>query len=238
MTKVAIVAALEREVRPLVRTWRVVEREHGGKRFKFFDDGAGAVVVCGGIGEQAARRAAEAVIALYKPEIVQSVGFAGALVPAFTVGEIFSPGRVIDAKDGSGVEVESGSGVLLSFASIAGAEQKEKLAEAYRAQAIDMEAAAVAKSARSHGISFAVTKVISDEFDFEMPAMDRFVRSDGQFQSGKFLAFVAIRPSLWAKVIRLGRKSTKAAKSLCRELQRQQSARSAKTPELDPTLRV
>ena len=238
MTKVAIVAALEREVRPLVKTWRVVEREHGGRRFKFFDDGAGAVVVCGGIGEQAARRAAEAVIALYRPEIVQSVGFAGALVPSLTVGDIFSPARVIDGKDGSSANIENGTGILLSFSSVAGTGQKSKLVDAWGAQAIDMEAAAVAKSARSHGVRFEVTKVISDEFDFEMPAMDRFIRSDGQFQSAKFLAFVAIRPWLWAKVIRLGRKSTKAAKALCRALERQQSIQSAKTPELDPTVGV
>jgi adenosylhomocysteine nucleosidase len=238
MTKVAMVAALEREVRPLIRNWLVVEREHEGKRFKFFENGANAALVCGGIGEQAARRAAEAVIAHYQPEIVQSVGFAGALNPALAVGDIFSPGRVIDAKDGSNVSLGAGNGVLLSFASIVGAGQKAKLAEAYGAQAIDMEAAAVAKSAGSHGVRFAVTKVISDEFDFEMPFLDRFVSSDGQFVTGRFVGFAVVRPWLWAKVIRLAGRSNKAAKALCRELQRQQDTGLEKMPELDRTLRV
>jgi adenosylhomocysteine nucleosidase len=238
MTKVAIVAALEREVRPLIRNWRMVEREHEDKRFKFFEDGAGAVLVCGGIGEQAARRAAEAVIALYRPEIVQSVGFAGALNPALAVGNIFSPGRVIDAKDGSSVSVGTGNGVLLSFASIAGTGPKSKLAEAYGAQAIDMEAAAVARSAGSHGVRFAVTKVISDEFAFEMLPMGRFVSSDGQFATARFVAFAVVRPWLWAKVIRMAWRSDKAAKAICRELQRQQNTGSEKVPELDRTLRV
>lgn len=237
MIKVAIVAALEREIWPLVRNWRLVEREHEGRRFKFLEDGSKVVLVCGGIGPEAARRATEAVIALYKPEIVQSVGFAGALDPALRVGDVFSPARVIDAKDGSSVNLHSGSGLLLSFASIASAEQKAKLAEAYGAQAIDMEASAVANGARSHSLGFAVTKVISDEFDFAMPALDRFISSDGQFHSGRFLGFVGVRPWLWAKVIGLARRSKKAAKTLCHELHRQ-GMQLERTTELDPSLRV
>jgi len=237
MTRLAIVAALEREVRRLIRNWRVVEGEHEGRRFKFFEDGGRAVLVCSGIGAQAGRHAAEAVIALYHPEIVQSVGFAGALDPALTVGEIFYPTRVIDGKDGSSVILENGTGVLLSFHSIAGTEQKMKLAEAYGAQAIDMEAAAVARVAESHGLRFVATKVISDESDFEMLSMDRFISHDGQFHSARFVGFVALRPWLWAQVIRLGRNSARAAQALCRELQRQLSTEVDKA-ELNANVRV
>ena len=56
MPKLAIVAALEREVWPLVKDWKVSERECDGKKFKFFEK-ADSVLVCGGIGAQAARRA-------------------------------------------------------------------------------------------------------------------------------------------------------------------------------------
>ena len=66
MSKVAIVAALEREVRPLIREWRLSEKEINGRRFRFFEKDE-VVVVCGGIGAEAARRAAEAVIASYAP---------------------------------------------------------------------------------------------------------------------------------------------------------------------------
>src|ERR1051326_5150927 len=93
MSKLAIVAALEREVKPLVRTWRVNEKEYDGRRFRFFEDGE-AVLVCGGIGAEPARRAAEAVIAIYSPTVVYSIGFAGALDPVLRVGAVIQPAQV------------------------------------------------------------------------------------------------------------------------------------------------
>src|SRR5215469_12895709 len=142
MIKIAIVAALDREVKPLVRRWRVSEHEHEGRRYRFFESGQ-AVLVCGGIGAEAARRATEAVIRLYLPSRVWSVGFAGGLDPAMKVGDGFRPSRVVDARDGSSVESE-GEGTLVSYGSLARVGQKRKLAEAYAACAVDMEAAAVA----------------------------------------------------------------------------------------------
>ena len=68
MSRVAIVAALEREVRPLVREWRRVRGKYDGRRFRFFEKDD-VVLVCGGIGAGAARRAAEAVIAIYAPQV-------------------------------------------------------------------------------------------------------------------------------------------------------------------------
>ena len=45
-----------------------------------------------------------------------------------------------------------------------------------------MEAAAVAAAAAGHGIGFAATKVISDELNFEMPEMERFIDARGNFK--------------------------------------------------------
>lgn len=216
--KVAMVAALEREVRPLTKDWRVSEREYQGRRFRFFEN-ENVVVLGGGVGPEAARQATEAVIALYGVEAVQSVGFAGALDPALKVGDILTPGRVIDSADGSSIQVNGGRGVLVSTSSVAGKEQKAKLAKAYGAQAVDMEARSVARGAEAHGIGFSAIKVISDEADFEMPGLDRFVRSHGQFGAGEFLMFAAVRPWLWGSVLRLARNSAKASRALCRELE-------------------
>ena len=218
-TKVAIIAALEREIHGLVKGWRKVEREHEGRRFRFFENDE-AVAVCGGIGGEAARRATEAVIALYQPEIVQSVGFAGALDPSLKVGTIFCPSCVIDSRDGSRAETGMGSGVLVSAAAIVGIEDKAKLSAVYGAHAVDMESAAVARGARARGVRFMAVKAISDESDFAMPALDRFVDRDGNWCSTVFAASLAGRPWLWPKVYRLARSTAKASKALCAELDR------------------
>jgi len=213
-----IVAALEREVGPLVKSWKRVRRDFEGRKSIFFeaDD---TVVICGGIGFQAARRASEAAIALYRPSLIQSVGFAGALDPSLHVGDIFCPALIVDARDGSRVPLECGEGTLITFMEVAGAEQKFKLAKAYGAQAIDMEAAAVAAAATAHGIPFGVVKVISDEPDFELPAITPFVDSQGRFNTFEFIRFALLRPWLWPNLILLYRNSDAAARTLSQRLQ-------------------
>lgn len=214
MSRVAIVAALEREVSPLVKGWRGSEKEHSGRRFRFFENGE-FVLVCAGIGAGAARRAAEAIIALYNPMIVYSVGFAGALDGTLKVGDTMRPERVVNARDGSSVAIDGGHGVLVSFESIASPEQKRKLRESYSAQAVDMEAAAVAQAAEARGVAFEAAKAISDDMDFEFPSMERFVDSEGKFSEARFGFFVAVRPWIWPQVYRLARNGKRASASLC-----------------------
>jgi adenosylhomocysteine nucleosidase len=217
MPKIAIVAALEREIAGLINRSSRTSREYENHKFIFFEQGE-MVIVCGGIGAEAARRAAEAMIALYQPALVISVGFAGALDADLRVGEIFSPAVVLDARDGSRFEIDGGKGVLVTFMAVATSQQKANLAQAYSAQAVDMEAAAVAIAARAHGIPFAATKVISDGLNFEMPQTARFIDSQGKFRTASFAFFVALRPWLWRPVAILARNSNKAAKMLAGHL--------------------
>jgi len=215
MPRIAIVAALDREVSELVKSgkWKLVRRQHDGRQFQFFEHDDW-VVLCSGIGAQAARRAAEAVIALYNSDQLYSVGFAGALDASLRVGELFSPSFVLDARDGSRVPLPGADGTLITFMEVAGMEQKIKLAQAYSARAVDMEAAAVAASASAHGIAFGVTKVISDELNFQMPDLSAFIDSEGRFRTAEFVLFAAIRPWLWWRLGILARNTSKAASVL------------------------
>jgi adenosylhomocysteine nucleosidase len=214
MPRLAIVAALEREVRPLVKSWRVSDQEHDGQSFRFFENGE-VVVVCGGIGAAASRRASEAVIAIFDPKIVCSAGFAGALDPKLRVGDLVRPSSVINAGDGSRTVIEGGEGVLVSFESVANPGQKSKLRDSFGADAVDMEAAAVARSAEARHKEFTVVKAVSDEIDFEFPAMERFVDSEGKFSQAAFAWYTAVRPWLWPRVMRLARNSSRASRALC-----------------------
>ncbi len=216
--KIAIIAALEREVWPLVKHWNVATRTDDGREFRFFEQDE-KVVLCAGIGGEAGRRATEAVINLYQPKLLISAGFGGALDSRLKVGDILVPAVVIDANDGSRFETGSGTGTVLSSPSIAGAGQKAKLAAEYGADAVDMEGASVGRGAHSHGIQFRAVKAISDEFAFELPPMQRFVDSSGQFRFVAFAVFLSVRPWLWAKTLTLYRNCTKASESLCEWLE-------------------
>ena len=214
--KIAIVAALERELHPLVRHWRATVKEHAGRTFRFFEQ-AQLVVICGGIGAEPARRAAEAIIALYAPEVVYSAGFAGALDPSLKVGDILIPARVIDAGDSSSVETGAGQGILVTFGAVATPEQKVKLGKSFNAQAVDMEASAVARAAAARGVRFTAVKAISDEVGFALPGMNHrtgFIGPSGAFLTGKFARFIMIRPWTWAAALRLARNSKRAAYAL------------------------
>lgn len=222
MLKIAIIAAMEREVWPLIRNWKARTIEHAGRRHRLFENASenrSAALICGGIGAEAARRATEAIIREVSPARVISVGFAGALDPSLKVGDIFEPRSVINAADGARTEIGSGEGVLVSSATVANMEQKNRLAKSYTARAVDMEAAAVGQGAEARGVEFAVLKTISDAADFDMPViMERFVAADGTFRSAKFGGHVVLRPWLWGSAVALARNSVKASHALCEAL--------------------
>lgn len=212
-------AAMEREVAPLVRQWQARWIENEGRKFRLFEKG-NASVICGGIGSEPARRATEAAIREIRPECVISVGFAGALDSSRKVGTIFEPRVVINAADSSRIETGIGSGTLLSFGSVADTGQKRRLREAYGAAAVDMEAAAVAHGAAARGVRFGALKVISDAPDFELPPLGKFVTRDGSFRSAAFTFYVGIRPWLWKPTLVLARNSAHASRELCSAMEK------------------
>jgi len=212
--RIAIVAAMEREVRPLIRRWKVRTMEHGGRRYRLFEEGE-AVLVCAGIGAEAARRATEAVIQEAHPVRVVSAGFAGALDGTLQVGHVLEPRTVINSADGARTAIGAGEGILVSSATVADKAQKIRFSKAYGAIAVDMEAAAVAQGAQARGVEFGALKAISDAADFNLPALDRFVAKDGSFHSVRFACHVALRPWLWGTTIALARNSSKASHALC-----------------------
>ena len=224
MPRIAIVAAMEREVAPLIRKWQVRMIEHGGRRYQLFESGD-ASLICAGVGPEAARRATEAILQEVRASHILSVGFVGALDPALRVGEVFEPRTVINAGDGTRVDTGCGQGTLVSFSTIAGREQKEKLRDAYSAAAVDMEAGAVAQGADLRGVGFGALKVVSDEAGFVMPPVENFIKADGSFRAARFALYVAVRPWLWGATLELARNSARASNALCAALEQYLSLR-------------
>lgn len=223
MNKIAIIAALEHELRPLIKHWPRTKAQHDGRDFIFYE-GTYAVAICSGIGPEPGRRASEAIIARYSPTLLISAGIAGGLTPDLRVGETIFPATIIDARDSSRHETAIQNApigstplaktIVVSYPEIAGAVQKQKLGKAYAAHAVDMEGASIARAAEAHRIPFIAIKTISDEVDFELPDMMPFFH-DGEFQTARFVFHISIRPWLWLRVFRLARNSKIASESLC-----------------------
>jgi adenosylhomocysteine nucleosidase len=217
--RVLIVAAMEREIAPLLRGF-IRERNTSGLRVFRRED---TTLVCGGIGMDAASHAASWAIAEYDAEVVMSVGFAGALVPGCKAGDVITPGTVINADTSESFSVSGGHGVLVSTSTVASGAGKRDFASKYGAQAVDMEAAAVGRVARSNGILFFAIKAISDELGFAMPPLQKFIDESGHFRASELLTYAAVRPSLWPVLARLGIASRKASSQLCSWLENQMS---------------
>jgi len=214
MSIIAIIVALERELAPFVRNWKLVSFSYSGHEFRAYEHES-LVAIAGGIGRRAAEIAAQAIVAQYKPQVLISAGLAGALLHSLKVGSVITPNVVVDAATGKEYRSEVGGGVLVTADEIANTTSKATLVEKFHALAVDMEAAAVAEVAQQNAIAFRCVKAISDEADFVMPPLIQFVDETGSFQNGRFMAWAALRPRQWPKVISLARNSSRASLALC-----------------------
>lgn len=212
---VGIIAALPREIKPLVRGWN--EQRLPG-RIRVYTKGS-AVVVCAGMGTARATLAIEAAVAVRPLTMLVSAGLAGACDPSLRVGDVVRAGVVVDAKSGERYGDSKSGQVLVTEQSIAGVKEKRRLYESYGAAAVDMEAATVARLAEARRVSFHAIKAISDGAAFEMRELAQFATHDGQFRDAAFAAYAIARPRLWTRVAALARNSNCAVEALTRELQ-------------------
>ena len=232
MSRVGIVTAMRTEVAPLVRGWKTSLVESGGRRYKFFETEE-AVLLCGGIGYEAGRRAAEAVIAHAQPALLIAAGLAGGLRPQWSLGKTLVAAAVIDEWTGRRLETAGGEGAVVSSRRIAGLAKKRELAARFGADVVDMEGFAVGEVAQAHGLRFLAAKTVSDDLEFELPPLEAFVDGEGKFQAARFTLHAAVHPGWWGMIARLKRHSQQAAEALAvllRDLIRQQAGRSAAQP--------
>lgn len=214
---VAIIAALPREVKTLVRGW---EQNSPAKNVFVWTKG-NAVVACAGMGRERAMLAVQAAMAVQPVSVLISAGVAGACDAALKVGDVVRAGMVVDVRTGERFRAAQQGQVVVTAAKIAGAAEKQRLFAAYGASAVDMEAATVARIAAAQGLEFAAIKTVSDDAAFEMEELGRFATVDGQFREGAFAAYAALRPAMWSRLIALGRNSKLAVDALTRELESQ-----------------
>jgi adenosylhomocysteine nucleosidase len=99
--RIAIIAALPGELKPLVKGWqRVATKDRGTKKWILSRDADTWIAVCAGMGADAARRAYANAAVDGPLDILLSVGWAGSLDPAVGPGTVQVPTVVIDAQTG------------------------------------------------------------------------------------------------------------------------------------------
>jgi adenosylhomocysteine nucleosidase len=127
---------------------------------------------------------------------------------------------VIDARTGERfrVAIWSGERWLVTSPIVANEAEKQRLASAYQADLVDMEAAAIARLAQMRGIPFYCIKGISDGHSDQLPDFNRFILPGGQFKLARFVLFALLRPWYWHALIRMGENSRKAARNIAQSL--------------------
>jgi len=200
-----------------------------------------ACVVQGGLGGAMAAAAARK-LANDAPQLrlLVSCGFSGGLVDALKVGDVFlasfvtaRPGleeapksdeplacstrlceRTTAAFSAAGVVCHAGPLVTLAKP-VLRAQDKRALGQATQAEAVDMEAAAVGRVAREHGVDFIALRTISDAVDDVLPPeVTAFLDETGGVRAGQVLKFAARGPRNMKELWRLKSRSDRAAAAL------------------------
>jgi adenosylhomocysteine nucleosidase len=218
MKKVAIIAAMAGELKPLVRGWPGESREtrNGVDLWRWRHSGYDWTAACAGTGVDAAKRAWDEIEKNGVIELVISVGWAGALREEFIAGHAYGVSGVIDARTGERFNVSGQSAEcwLVTSHRVADQAEKRRLAAAHGAGLVDMEAAGVARLATVRGIPFYCIKGVSDGFADRLPDFNGFISTNGQFQQTRFIFFALLRPWHWPALMRLGKNSRKAAEGI------------------------
>jgi adenosylhomocysteine nucleosidase len=172
------------------------------------------VMIANGAG---AKQAAKAVDAARQATAVVSIGFCGALDPAFRIGDIFVPAfiRGIPVRTPQSA-AQYASGDLVSLDHVAQtAAEKRKLRTA-GASAVEMEAAGVLERARALSLPFfcvrSITDLAEESFANDFNAA---LREDGHFDTMQILRSAMLRPlSRFPELVRLRKRCAIAARKL------------------------
>jgi adenosylhomocysteine nucleosidase len=215
MSRVAILAALPGELKPLVRGWTHTHHD-GVDLWRWTFDQGEWVAACAGMGADRATRAFAAAEQDGALDLVISAGWVGALTGAMPAGQTAAVSGVIDAQTGERFRTElAGEGRwLVTVPYVAGIEEKRRLAATYGADLVDMEAASVARLAAMRGIPFYAIRGVSDGVDDCLPDFNAFRGAKGEFKLARFIIYATLRPKYWPSLMRMGDNSSKAAKAM------------------------
>lgn len=222
MRRVALLAPMHPELRPLVR--RLALRRAPAAGGALFTGALGRlelVAALAGIGTRAAARATERLLDAMPVDHLVVVGIAGGVGAGVRVGDLVVPERVVDLATGS-VHRPAPLGAAVARGTLATSDalvvDPERLAGLARegVVAIDMETAAIAAVCERRGVAWSVFRAVSDlagrgPVDAEIL---RLAGPDGRPATLAVARFLLTRPWRVPQLARLGldaRRATRAA---------------------------
>jgi len=219
MTRVAIIAAMPGEFKPLVTGWPHSTRD-GIHFWAQRSEEEEWMAACAGAGQAAATRAFTAIEDGGPIDLVFSIGWAGALRAEIATGSAHNMAGVIDVRTGERFNCEAGAGNLWLATSprVADRAEKRRLAATYDAALVDMEAVAIARLATMRAIPFYVIKGVSDSLNDRLPDFNPFLTPSGRFRTVPFALLSLVRPWYWPALLRMGENSRRASRSIAESL--------------------
>ncbi|HZY89275.1 MAG TPA: hypothetical protein VFE78_30915 [Gemmataceae bacterium] len=231
-----VLFALRREAAPFLRAFPPQQRFGGAPcRARFCGPSWLTVLVLeAGLGPTAVGRALGWVLAApplgnvpYRPKLVLSAGFSGALRPGLRVGDLVLATEVADVEGNRWPatwpgELPSGEwrpplqrGRLLAVPALVGAPgAKRALGERHDALAADMETAAVARTCHKHGVPFGCLRAISDDWETSLSPRLVALLKGGRVAPLRLAGALARRPALAGELWRLAGQTRTAARRL------------------------
>lgn len=232
-----ILFALERERRPFTRRFvseKILFRRPDLRRVAALD-GRGAYSLLTGVGDYRMRDALTWLLngpriddEIYRPRLLISAGFSGALHDDLRVGDLVLGTEVV-AESGErwpttatqpGLQqVHCRNGALLTVGRfVTRPDEKRALAGRHGALAVDMESAVVAEMCQRQGVPFCCLRVISDDVHAPLSHhLDRIV-VNGRVSPWALFKAVARSPRIIGDLWRLGKHTRLAADHLATAL--------------------
>lgn len=180
-----------------------------------------AILVANGAGRARASAAARTILSKEPVRAVVSTGFAGALDPSFSAGDVFIADSVCGLEGEFSSRPPGGSlgevrrGALLTVDRVAHSASAKRELGRLGVQAVDMEASSVAAVAGEHGLPFYCIRAISDIAAEDMPVdFDRALRADGSLSAWSVFGQALVARGGWSRLMCLRRNSVAAARSL------------------------
>jgi adenosylhomocysteine nucleosidase len=230
--RVAVIAAMPSELQPFVRKVDgTMTRELLGDRplYRGRIGDAEVLATRTGMGTELATRVTDQLLDAFPIDHVIAIGIAGG-VRGMQIGDVLTPSVVINADDGTehlptpppGVTPRGRLRTSTQFSVDPGLMQR---LASEGIDAVDMETAAIGASAERHGCTWSVYRAISDRAGDGLIGMDTFglAHPDGSPDVWAGLRFIARRPWMLPRLLRLGRDAHQAAEAAAdaalRELQ-------------------